>query len=778
MYNLQGERTEGITKEDLEPSPSPSTSSRHEHRKETVSDHRKEHQDRKESSKGDSISKRDTSHHGEQKERSGTEHRQVRPGVPERKEDHLHPDRKEQSHNRDSVRHRDVVDGSDKSRSLDRKNIPHVKSSTESAVDNRSHVNQIGKSDQSGSDIISSDMSGGKAGSVNSVDASAPSSSLPKPNVISEMHRSKSETTLNYKDYLKRKEQERLEKEKALKMKLAAESEALNKSFSEGHGKPEKIRPPKLNISSNNHSEMTNSNSTGSERPYEVNIKSPIKPHHKIKVKSPIKSSDLKQPKLEITKFQITPEKDGSDPISVNINNDPNLKKIMENTTKEQGATPQDSQAESSEGNFSHSNHDRTDSPRVKLRHESVSPRTKIKQEATGSPRIKLKLDPHDTGIKVFQDTVDRLKDKPNTLDSPSDEIQLRPEHTVAPNVKIRELNYDPDKSNDSTSLKQSFRQESGSGRSTPVVSHIKSESSSSASPLKLKIITKGLKTDGEHSSSSSQHGSPHSRHHKHRHKSHKHSKDKHKGRRHEHRDNKEGTNGHSLKMSIKLSSIPGGDPKYKHDKHKISLSDTSLNKNSNSSDFNERQQPWSMSDLMSQAGSNQEVSRKRRRTPTVDPNVDINSHSKQAKVEGNVTSHHRQAKVETNRLRRSSSSHSVVSMEMSDGEIDERTSNGPGKLEQPKIMVNQLHESLQQAIDQTKRSVRALQQRKQRQVTGVHGQVSTDHPSIDRQQSGFDLEGMMWSCGSSDPPLPTETPPPLPMSPPPHVVPPPPPPP
>ncbi|KAL4229407.1 Cyclin-T2 [Mactra antiquata] len=526
----------------------------------------------------------------------------------------------------------------------------------------------------------------------------------------------KSKTSIDFSEYIKRKEQERKESDRNEKLQKQREADILNRTFSESNLKEYKHRPPKLDISlplpDMDHKSHTKDKS---ERPYSVNIKSPIKPHHNITVKSPIKSSDLKQPKLEIPKVQITPEKDGSDPCSVNINSDPAIRKLMENSKHDTGSFIDNS--------------DELDSlPHTNDSNISVS----IKQENSCDLEPGEILDP---------------------------EIALKPEHSVAPDFKIHELGYDPDTSNS-----RLIKQESVTDSNTPG----KTKLSIGNSPLKLKISTKGLGTDSDHSSG--KHSSPHRHKHKHKdkHKSHKHSRDK---DRHRHKDKDKqssGTNGQSsLKMSIKLSDIPvvasGGEHwsvKHKSDKHKhrASISDPSLNK-SNSLTEDERQQPWSMSDLMPVSGAAaMSPSRKRRRTPTVDASVEHTSSTKAAKTG-------------SNRIRRSSSSHSVVSMELSDGE--------DGQINGPQIQTNQLNllkSSLTQAIAQTKNNIL-----KQTQVASVkrshsnRGSPREAKPSIDRQQSGFDLEGMMWAgSGVADgPPLPPDDPPPPPPT---HLQPPPPP--
>lgn len=572
---------------------------------------------------------------------------------------------------------------------------------------------------------------------------------------------SKSKTAIDFNEYVKRREQEKIEREKQMEKEKqeraerekrhekerierdkhlkhrASETDLLNKTFSEGSSREQtKHRPPKLDISlplMENHVDQKPSVSSRerTERPYHVNIKSPIKPHYNITVKSPIKSSDLKQPKVELSKVQITPEKDGADPFSVNINTDPAIRKLIESDKQESG--------------------------------NSVKPSTNAPGELCIS----------ESDIKKEEQELE-----PGEIVEP--EITLNPEHSSAPDFKIKELNYDPEDGLDSaaalrvkqesdasnTAVMSRVKTEPSSGSNTPVRLRIPTQGSSSGnSPLKIKISTKGLSSDSNHSSS--KHSSPHRHKHKHKdkHKSHKHSRDKERHRE-KHREKEASsteTNGQpsSLKLSLKLSDIHSGassehwSVKNKHERHKnrASISDPSLNKSSNSLEP-DRSQPWSMTDLIPKSGSSvaQSPSRKRRRTPTVDQNTE---HSSQTKA----------AKMGSNRIRRSSSNHSVVSMELSDGE-DGQTTNGP----QEQNTLSLLNINLMQAIAQTKQKVESLRSQSAR------NSPRDPKPPVNRQQSGFDLEGMMWagSGASEAPPLPPSHPAP-PPPPPDHVKPPPP---
>ena len=548
-----------------------------------------------------------------------------------------------------------------------------------------------------------------------------------------------------------RRDKERMEQSKE-RSRRKAEAELMNKTFSEGSSnKEQRHRPPKLDIS------LPIPEQRNKERPYEVNIKSPIKPHHNITVKSPIKSSDLKQPKLEIPKVQITLEKDGSDPQSVNVKSDPAMKRLFNANVKQESASDDN---DSGSSNLTH----------VKSRQQLSSASETVSKSA-------IKTD---------------LELEPGEIDEEEPEINLLPEHAAAPNVKIRELNFDPDKGLESAvTLKNVIKHEHGSGKSTPVILQSGSGSTTpirmklpvpthggEGSPLKIKISTKGLSTDSDQSSG--KHSSPHRHKHKHKekHKSHKH-KDRHKDK-HREKHSKEtgagGTNGQSLKMSIKLSEInkhPGASNdswsvKQKNDKHKnrATVSDPSLTKNATPSEP-ERQQPWSMSDLVTKsgatAGHENSPSRKRRRTPTVDQNVEQPIHTKAQKMG-------------SQRIRRSSSNHSVVSMEMSDGE-DGQANGSAIQTEAPQQLC-QLRQSLNQLISQTQKQVESLKQNQTVVPAPRESRQQRQQRLVDRQQSGFDLEGMMWAGNAGDlPPLPSDhltTPPPLPPSrlappPPPH---------
>lgn len=629
-------------------------------------------------------------------------------------------DSRDSSHHYD--RHRDVVQTK-----LETNVNGRAAAGSASHAASRSHHDSIKTEEHKDSANIGPEISQTPA-SVSSMQQHSVSNS----SVMDGVKRSK--TSIDFSEYIKRKEQERKESsDRTDREKLKQrEADILNRTFSETNLKELKHRPPKLDISlplPESLEHKTHSKDK-SERPYSVNIKSPIKPHHNITVKSPIKSSDLKQPKLEIPKVQITPEKDGSDPFSVNINSDPAIRKLMENSRQEIGSSVDNSDEHDSFPNINDNN-------------DLVS---HIKQEPSGDLEPGEILEP---------------------------EIALKPEHSVAPDFKIRELGYDPD--NSSSRLLLLKQESTGSLVSDPISGStppLKTKLPSGNSPLKIKISTKGLSTDSDHSSG--KHSSPHRHKHKHKdkHKSHKHSRDKEK-HRDKHRDkhgSDKGTNGQSsLKMSIKLSDIPsasdaGGEHwsvKHKHDKHKhrASVSDPSLNKSGNLTE-QERQQPWSMSDLITNSGSAaMSPSRKRRRTPTVDTNVEHTSNSKAAKTA-------------SNRIRRSSSSHSVVSMELSDGE--------DGQINGPQIQTNQqlnlLNASLMQAIAQTKNNIlKRTQEASGKRSHSNRNSPREAKPSIDRQQSGFDLEGMMWAgSGVNDvPPLPPGNPPPPPPT---QVQPPPPP--
>lgn len=675
----------------------------------------------------------------------------------ERQEGHSHaqPHRKEAPHFTHS-------ENRDKNSSHERhKELPQVKKETN--VNGQTHSSSSVPTHKPHSEVIKTESKDSQVVK----EEPAPQSYLSASSNVPHSHASqgmphKSKTAIDFNEYFKRREQEKLEKEKHLererhierekrhekerveKEKMlkhrASESDLVNKTFSEGSTREQtKHRPPKLDISlpiAENHVDQKSStnNRDKTERPYHVNIKSPIKPHHNITVKSPIKSSDLKQPRLELSKVQITPEKDGADPFSVNINSDPAIRKLIEIDKQE---------PENSQTGF--------DKQATKVSRESNVSLSEIKKEEQ-------ELEPGE----IFEP-----------------DITLNPEHSTAPDFKIKELNYDPERGIESAAALR-IKQEPDAPNA-PLVSHIKKEPSSGAntpirlkiptqgassgsSPLKIKISTKGLSSDSNHSSS--KHSSPHRHKHKHKdkHKSHKHSKDKerHREKHREREASSSETNGQpsSIKLSIKLSDVHSGTSsehwsvKNKHEKHKhrASVSDTSLNK-SNSTLEPDRSQPWSVSDLIPKSGSSvaQSPSRKRRRTPTVDQSAEQSSQTKAAKMG-------------SNRIRRSSSNHSVVSMELSDGE-DNQT-NGP----QEQNTLSLLNLNLMQAIAQTKQKVESLISQ------SAKNSPLESKPPINRQQSGFDLEGMMWAGGVTGeaPPLPPSQP--APPPPPPDQVKPPPP--
>ncbi|XP_060588650.1 cyclin-T-like isoform X2 [Ruditapes philippinarum] len=713
--------------------------------KDVRTEHKKEHYPEKRPSDHKPGS---SSHHPERKPQSGHHPDPKHSKREERREGHSHsqPHRKDSHHPNTASEHpRD-------------KTLPYERQKDSSQVkkdinlNGRTHSNSssapLAKPHQEDLKTENKDSPVNKPEQLPSVDVS---SNVPNPQAPAGLLQ-KSKTAIDFNQYVKRREQERLEKEKQLEKEKtlerherdkhrerekqaryereklvkhrSAESELLNKTFSEGSGREQKHRPPKLDVSlplpENNVDQKSSNNKDKSERPYNVNIKSPIKPHHNITVKSPIKSSDLKQPKLELAKVQITPEKDGGDPFSVNINTDPAIRKLIE--------------------------HDKQDP-------DSLDLQAKEQDSKDGVSELNIKKE-----IKTEPEDLE-----PGEIFEP--EITLNPEHSSAPDFKIKELNYDPESGMESAAaLRLAIKQEPNSSEQSSAfkLKIPNSGVSSGNSPLKIKISTKGLSTDSDHSSG--KHSSPHRHKHKHKdkHKSHKHSRDKERHRE-KHREKHSSssvaeTNGQPLKLSIKLSDTGSTSEhwsvKNKHDKykHKASISDPSLNKSNNALEP-ERSQPWSMSDLIVKSGSSkaQSPSRKRRRTPTVDQTVEQNSNSKAAKMG-------------SNRIRRSSSSHSVVSMELSDGE--ETQANGP----QDQNTLNLLNINLMQAIAQTKQKVESLQRSQ-----STRNSPREPKPLVNRQQSGFDLDGMMWagSGAGEAPPLPPGHPPPPPpekMKPPPPL--------
>ena len=419
-------------------------------------------------------------------------------------------------------------------------------------------------------------------------------------------------------------------------------------------------------------------------------------------------------------------------------------------------------------------------SPRAVLKPESRESNT-----SKQSPRIVSKQE-------LAENNIDEL------------DIQLKPEHTGFQPLKlhIKEL---PDVAHDIKaskaitrdvpttksespipSLKISIKKEPGSGGNTPIkykTEHsdgntplkltIKQEPSS-GSPLKMKL--KASQSGDHHSEKHRRHreGHVHSGKHKHKHKSHKHKdRDKDRERKHsKHSVEVPGSNGkQELKIRVKLGQPPSAEGSSsstaqsgtyhisKHDKHKgkeganVLPEIAVLNENVNS-DEHERHQPWSMSELKAKSAAKAAAnspSRKRRRPPTVDDGGDISVSQPQQKA----------AKTNSNRLRRSSSSHSVVSMEMSDNECGEDPNKATNEDQLKALQIK-----LKQAIQFQKRVID--DQLKEQKSMGFSGQKAAQ-PAYERQKSGFDLD---LYCGNSTgtPPLPQGHPP-LPPTPPPSQI-------
>ena len=832
-----GEGRENTPTHDLQASASTSSTSQHRHsnhdrreahhgessrhydpQKPSSHEHREHHRD-------PHVDKRKDGAHLERKPHSsaqGSSHHPESRG-PSRGDHHsTHPHRKDAQHEQRERSHHD---------SAHRKDTAQVKKEHEfnggrslTPQPNKPHIDPARKTDHSKEvPVVKSESTPNAVSSESGQQSSTPNEPPRK---------TKSETAINFKEYMKRKEKERKEKEMADKLRAQLEmdktkqrasessSNPQNRTFTEGssNSKEQKHRPPKLDVSLPLPGRLEEKASReDKERPYQVNIKSPIKPHTNITVKSPIKSSDLKQPKLEISKVQITPEKEGKDPFSVNINNDAMIRKLID--TSKEGDTSQNGNSKThikQEPGISPRTNRKSPkrSPRVKL--EVPSPNVKkemdsgagaikdmkFKQEVKSEFKQELKLEikqesemklESNIGLNVKKERDDPFKGyenpavsklltgvqdelEPGEIEDSEPEITLLPEHTAAPTIKLHELEGLDDKGLDSAVALKNLMRKEASGGGTPSSTHGKSgtesgpntpirmklpiQNAGESPSLKIKISTKGLSTDS--ASSSSKHGSPHRHKHKHKEKhKHKHSKDKHRDKhREKHTSSSSGTNGQSLKLNIKLSDIPASSSsevvsKHRPDKpkHRTSISDPSLIKNAVGG--HERQQPWSMNALASKSTTalgEDPSSRKRRRDSNIDQNIDA-SQSKSAKTG-------------PNRIRRSSSNHSVVSMEMSDEENNSQP-QANGQAESTQSVMNKLQEAIRQQQNKI-----AMYQKQLVQVPPSTDQLQGSKGSpqitikpikkpIDRQQSGFDLDGMMWA--DPHPPLPMETPPPPP---------------
>ena len=415
------------------------------------------------------------------------------------------------------------------------------------------------------------------------------------------------------------------------------------------------------------------------------------------------------------------------------------------------------------------------------------------------SPRVVLKPESKDSNTsKQSPRVVIKQELTENNIDEP--DIQLKPEHSGLQPLKLHikeplDLTHDimvsksstPDVSTSKTaspipSLKISIKKEPGSGGNTPI--KYKTEHSNGNTPLKLTIKqepTGGspLKMKLKASHSGGEHGEKHHRRHKeghvhsgkhkHKHKSHKHKdRDKERERKHsKHSVEVTGSNGkQEIKIRMKLGQPPSSEGSSsstsqsgtyhisKRDKHKGRdganvLPEIVSDKNMNS-DEPERHQPWSLSELDPKSAARHAAkkvadspSRKRRRAPTVDDGNDVSMSQP----------HQKAAKTNSNRLRRSSSSHSVVSMEMSDNECGE----DPNKSNEDQLKALQI--KLKQAIQFQKKVID--DRLKEQKVVGQ----KPAQPNYERQKSGFDLD---MYCGDSagTPPLPQGHPP-LPPTPP-----------
>ena len=421
------------------------------------------------------------------------------------------------------------------------------------------------------------------------------------------------------------------------------------------------------------------------------------------------------------------------------------------------------------------------------------SPLTVTKSE---SPRIVVKPELKDSNIsKQSPRVVVKQEVTENNIDEP--DIQLKPEHSGLQPLKLHikdppidthdimaSKSSTPDVSASKTaspipSLKISIKKEPGSGGNTPV--KYKTEHSNGNTPLKLTIKQEPsienplkMKLKASHTGDEHRHDKHHRRHkeghvhsgkHKHKHKSHKH-KDREKDRERKHSKHSvevTGSNGKpEIKIRMKLGQPPGAEGSSastsqsgayhisKHDKHKRREGAHVVPEIVSNSDDPERHQPWSVSELDPKSAAKQAAkvadspSRKRRRAPTVDDGNDISMSQP----------HQKAAKMTSNRLRRSSSSHSIVSMEMSDNECGE----DPDKANKEQLKALQI--KLTQAIQFQKKVID--DRLKEQNVTGQ----KPVQPNYERQKSGFDLDLYCGDTVGTPPPLPQGNPP-LPPTPP-----------
>ena len=660
------------------------------------------------------------------------------------------------------------------------------------------------------------------------------------------MHKSKSESVLNYKDYLQRKERERQQSILIQKQNLS-----LNRTFTEG-SKTHVHKQTNLDTSlpANVHGSVIKGNESKTEnegRPLKTLVD--LKPHKsEVDVKPlPIKSEvDLKLRKTEI---DVRPP--GQD-VSAKRRTEVETKQVDEKEihVKRRNRSNSKSPGASKKSPRVHSNNLKI-SP-VKSHTEPNARSLHLKMSKSENPPLKLQMPnnsnnnnnnsgPHPLSpalkspvknlreIPKSEPFVDlgeplklnsqedsecepgmestktespipkiNIKQEPNYSNSADDtDVQHKPELTGIQPLKLHIKDL-PDMANDISgvksespipSLKISIKKEPGSGGNTPV--KYKTEHSSNSTPLKLTIRQEPSNSSSPHeplkiklkASSSGYHhpGEKHHRHdpnrpeghrehsgkHRHKHKSHKH-KDKDRERKSsKHSVEEPGANGKpELKIRVKLgnpgansslSSESGLHRSSKHDKYKAReganvLPEIVLNKNTNSEEH-ERHQPWSVTELLPKSSSKEMISnspsRKRRRTPTVDDGSGHLTHSQQ-----------KAAKTNSHRLRRSSSSHSVVSMEMSDNECGEET----GGVQNKSSNENQLKliQKLQQAIQFQQKRVEDI--KLQQQHSDYPGQKSLN-PGYERQQSGFDVD--LYCGNASVPPIPDGQPP-LPPTPPP----------
>ena len=625
-------------------------------------------------------------------------------------------------------------------------------------------------------------------------------------NIKPGMHKSKSESVLNYKDYLQRKEKERQQ----LMLLQKQGNSNLNKTFTEGSNihvnkpvnldtsLPVKIQGylPKVKEETEHkvkpEIDMIPVHESDGKRRIDAEPKNldekevHVKRRNRSNSKSP--GASKKSPRVHSSNsVKISPVKAHTEPSARNLHlkiqksENPPLKLQITNNS---GQTPLSPVLKSPVKNLK-------EIPKSEPFVDLGEPlKLNLKQEPTSESE----MDSSKSEIPIPKINIKQEPDHSNDIDDTG--IELKPEHSGMQPLKlhIKEL---PDAVHDIAgaksespipSLKISIKKEPGSGGNTPIkykTEHsdsntplkytIKQEPSNSGSPhepLKMKLKASG---SGYHTSEKYHRHDPnrpeghheHSGKHRHKgHKSHKHRDKDRERKSSKHSVEVPGTNGKpELKIRVKLptanSSSCGEASSHrssKHDRHhkiregaNVLPEIVGLNKNTNSEEH-ERHQPWSMAELLPKSSSKitDSPSRKRRRTPTVDEGSGPLTQPQQ-----------KAAKTNSHRLRRSSSSHSVVSMEMSDSECGEEAVGAQNKSNN-EDQLKSLHKKLQQAIQYQQK---VIDTQLKQQHSGGYSDQKSFHQGYERQKSGFDLD--LYCGNASVPPMPQGQPP-LPPTPPP----------